>query len=67
MFIGSYSNVFQKLVAESDSPDVLKIANRFFTHYDYAAAFKNASEGVIIMGEGRRYLEYEQRKQFTDK
>ena len=45
---------------------MMKIAERFFTHYDFATAFQNASEGKIVMGEGRRMLEYNQRKKFTN-
>lgn len=45
---------------------MMKIAERFFTHYDFDTAFKNVSEGIIVMGEGKRMLEYNQRKQFTN-
>ena len=66
IYIGSHSDTFQKLVAESEDPDMTKIAKRFFTHYDDETAFKNASNGLIVMGESKRYLEHEQRKQFTN-
>ena len=66
MFVGSFSNTFKKVADSSDNPDMRKIAARFFTHYDFASAFKNASEGKIVMGESARFLEYNQRKQFTN-
>ena len=53
-------------MAESEDPNMMKIAQRFFTHYDDETAFKNASNGLIVIGEGKRYLEYEQRKKFTN-
>ena len=66
MTVGSFSNTFEKVAKISENPDMMKIAERFFTHYDFENAFKNVSEGTIVMGEGRRMLEYNQRKQFTN-
>ena len=64
--VGSFSNVFEEVAKISKNPDMMKIAERFFTNYDFATAFQNASEGKIVMGEGRRMLEYNQRKKFTN-
>ena len=64
--VGSFSNVFEEVAKISKNPDMMKIAERFFTHYDFVTAFQNASEGKIVMGEGRRMLEYNQRKKFTN-
>ena len=66
MLVGSFSNTFKKVADSSENPEMMKIAERFFTHYDFVTAFQNASEGKIVMGESGRFLEYNQRKKFTN-
>ena len=66
MLVGSFSNTFKKVAESSENPGMIQMAERFFTHYDFVTAFQNASEGKIVMGEGRRMLEYNQRKKFTN-
>ena len=66
MLVGSFSNTFKKVAESSENPGMIQMAERFFTHYDFGTAFQNASEGKIVMGESGRFLEYNQRKKFTN-
>ena len=64
--VGSFSDTFQKSVEESVDVNVKKIAEKYFTHYDFGGAFHNASTNKIIMAESQQFLEYNLRKRFTN-
>ena len=48
-------------------PNVKKISQRYFSHFDIGTAFQNASKGLIAMGESETRLNVAIRKQFTNK
>ena len=66
MMVGSFSNTFKKVAESSENPGMIKVAERFFTHYGCGTACQKSSEGKIVMGESGRFLEYNQRKKFTN-
>ena len=43
-----------------------KFSFRYGFHYDFPGAFHNMSEKRLIMGEGRQFLDYSLRKDFTN-
>ena len=62
-------NNIQKMIeskAKTD-PNVKKISQRYFSHFDIDTAFQNASKGLIVMGESENRLNVKIRKQFTNK
>ena len=67
--VGSFLTNIQKEIdfkAKTD-PIVMKISERYFSHFDIGSAFKNASKGQIVMGESEVALNVALRKQFTNK
>ena len=46
--------------------NVQKIAQKYFTHYDFEAALHNASTNQIVMAESQQFLEFNLRKRFTN-
>ena len=48
-------------------PNVKKISQRYFSHFDIETAFQNVSKGLIVMGESENRLNVKIRKQFTNK
>ena len=65
--IGSIDNTQIRSMKESVDINVQKIAEKSFPHYDFEAAFHNASANRIIMVQSQRFLEYNLRKRFTNK
>ena len=51
----------------STDPNLMKLAETYQVHYNFEEAFKNATEGTIVMGEAQRFLEYNIRLRFTDR
>lgn len=64
--VGSFTDTFQKAVEASQDDDMQKIASKYFTHYDFDAAFANASSEIVIMAESKQFLEFNLRKRFTN-
>ncbi len=42
------------------------LSTKYDVHYDFGSALYNASQGLLAMGEGRMFLDYSVRKDFTN-
>ena len=64
--IGSFSDTFQKAVELSTDTNLQKIADKYYTHYDFDLAFENATGRKVVMAESKQFLQYNLRKRFTN-
>lgn len=65
--VGAFGPELKNMFATSVNPHLNKISKRYVAYWDFEEAYKNASEGTLIMAEGSKNLDYNIRKRFTDK
>ena len=63
---GSFGSAFLSSLEKSTDPNLQAIRKRYSVYWNFGEAFQNASEGRLIMAEGRKRLEYNIRKLFTN-
>ena len=64
--IASFGDTFLKATRNSLNPHLQRLAENYIVHYNFGEAFKNVSEGKIIMGESRQFIDFNIRKHYTD-
>ncbi|TRY76391.1 hypothetical protein TCAL_02717 [Tigriopus californicus] len=62
----SFGENFRDDLSKSDDPITRQILENYKFHYDFDAAFKNLSEGNVIMAESLQNTLYKIRSQFTN-
>ena len=63
----SFGDTFSSDLYLSLDPTRRRLASKYAVHYDFGSALKNASRGKVAMGEGRMFLDYSIRKEFTNR
>ncbi len=65
--VTSFGDTFSSGLQLSLDPTLRTLSEKYLVHYDFGGALANVSQGMVVMGEGRMFLEYSIRKSFTNR